>query len=225
LRGIHTTAETVTIGALTTYTQIQEHQVLQKEFPNLCAAGLLTGGRAIQNRGTLAGNIANASPAADSPPALLVADAELELVSAAGSRWVAYDSFHLGYKKTLRRPEELIRTIRLRRPGKRSLRHYYRKVGTRKAQAISKVVMAATAELNGERLTSMRIAFGSVAPTTVRCLKLESYMVGKTRAQLDNKMLRSMLAAAVAPIDDIRSRGDFRAAVCGNLLEDFLAQL
>src|ERR1043165_9530819 len=133
LRGIEVTPEQVTLGALTTHTEIQANESLRQEFPMLCQAASETGGLAIQNRGTIGGNIANASPAGDSPPALLVYDAELELVSAQGSRSIPYQDFHTGYKQMLLRPDELIKSILLPR-SPRSLRHYYRKVRQRKAQ-------------------------------------------------------------------------------------------
>ena len=132
------------LGALTTYTEIQKHPVLQAEFPLLCTAARETGSIATQNRGTLGGNIVNASPAADSPPALLVYDAEIELVSERGVRWLPYHGFHTGYKKMHIAPDELLRAVRLPRRAK-PWTQYYRKVGTRKAQAISKVCFAGAA--------------------------------------------------------------------------------
>src|SRR5687768_6919235 len=143
LRGIEVSNEHVTLGALTTYTEVQAHPTLREEFPMLCQAASETGGLAIQNRGTLGGNIANASPAADSPPALLAYDAEVELSSINATRWVPYHGFHTGYKQMIMRPDELLRRIRLPRVST-EINHYYRKVGTRKAQAISKVRFAAT---------------------------------------------------------------------------------
>src|SRR4030081_1365892 len=131
LRGIVVTSDSVTMGALTTYTQVQNHPILQAEFPLLCFAARETGSIATQNRGTLGGNTVNASPAADSPPALLVYDAELELISKEGSRRIPYTKFHLGYKQMDIRPDELLRAIRLPRSLKQRT-HYYRKVGTRK---------------------------------------------------------------------------------------------
>ncbi|MBZ5606905.1 MAG: FAD binding domain-containing protein, partial [Acidobacteriia bacterium] len=98
LRGIDVSETHVTLGALTTYTQIQQHETMRCEFPLLARAASWTGAVATQNRGTLAGNIANASPAADSPPALLVYDAQLVLISSRGSRLVPYAGFHTGYK-------------------------------------------------------------------------------------------------------------------------------
>src|SRR5258707_6567878 len=118
LCGIEVTDNHINLGALTTYTEVQGNEVLREEFPMLCQAASETGGLAIQNRGTLGGNIVNASPAADSPPALLVYDAELELISKEGSRRIPYSKFHLGYKQMDIRPDELLRAIRLPRPSK-----------------------------------------------------------------------------------------------------------
>ncbi len=224
LRGIETTDEVVTLGALTTYTEVQSHPVLRAEFPMLCQAAAETGGLAIQNRGTLGGNIVNASPAADSPPALLAYDAELELVSVSGVRTVAYNGFHTGYKQMVKRPDELLARIRLRRTTK-NLRHYYRKVGTRKAQAISKICIAATAQIDQGVVEDVRIAFGSVAPIPLRCLKTEEKL---RRAKLDAQTIeraKTELAREIVPIDDIRSTKNYRLRVSVNLLEDFLLQL
>src|SRR5437016_10907498 len=118
LRGIEVTDSQVTLGALTTYTEIQDHETLRAEFPMLCQAASETGGLAIQNRGTLGGNIVNASPAADSPPALLAYDAELELIAKQGERRIPYYKFHSGYKQMDLRPGELLRTICLPRTTK-----------------------------------------------------------------------------------------------------------
>jgi CO/xanthine dehydrogenase FAD-binding subunit len=224
LRGLDVTDEQVTIGALTTYTEVQANEVLRKEFPMLCQAASETGGLAIQNRGTLGGNIVNASPAADSPPALLVYDAELELISKAGTRQIPYDKFHLGYKQMDLRPDELLRAIRLPRSPK-ARTHYYRKVGTRKAQAISKVCFAAVASRNGELIEEVRIALGSVAPIPIRCARTEDAI--RNRA-IDAELPAAAgvaLAADISPIDDVRSTRDYRLRVSLNLLTDLLQQL
>lgn len=224
LKGIELAPEGVTLGALTTYTQVQAHELLQREFPLLCQAAAQTGGIATQNRGTLAGNIVNASPAADSLPALLVYDAELELASSRGSRWVPYRSFHTGYKKMILRPEELIRRIRLPRRTKR-WKQYYRKVGTRKAQAISKVCFAGAAEVAGDEIRDVRIALGSVAPTVVRCVKTEALLKGQKLSPAALRTAKEALAAEIAPIDDMRSSAHYRLRVALNLLEDFLRRV
>jgi CO/xanthine dehydrogenase FAD-binding subunit len=223
LRGIEVADDQVTIGALTTYTEIQSHPVLRAEFPMLCQAASETGGLAIQNRGTLGGNIANASPAADSPPALLVYDAELEVVSAASSRWLSYYGFHTGYKRMNIQPQELLTRIRLPRSTK-SLTQYYRKVGTRKAQAISKVCFAATAAIDGDRLADVRIALGSVSPIPIRCVGTETALRGQPIDRLP-ALGRAALAREIVPIDDIRSTAEYRIRVSLNLLDDFLSTL
>jgi CO/xanthine dehydrogenase FAD-binding subunit len=190
----------------------------------LCQAASETGGLAIQNRGTLGGNIANASPAADSPPALLAYDAELELVSLNGSRWVPYDGFHTGYKQMIMRSDELLSRIRLPRTTA-GLVHYYRKVGTRKAQAISKVCFAATARTHETTLVDVRIALGSVAPVPFRCPRTENVLRG-TKLERDGiERAKAILADEIVPIDDIRSTKDYRLRVSLNLLEDFLLKL
>jgi CO/xanthine dehydrogenase FAD-binding subunit len=218
LRGIDVTPAAITLGALTTYTEVQRHGVVLEEFPLLARAASETGGIATQNRGTLGGNIVNASPAADTPPALLVYDAELELVSAAGSRWVAYRTFHTGYKQMLMRADELVARIRLpRRRG--GWTDYYRKVGTRRAQAISKVCLAGTILREGSRIADVRIALGSVAPTVMRCYRTEQSL----RDDPANiEAARTALAGEIVPIDDIRSTANYRMRVAANLLDEFL---
>jgi CO/xanthine dehydrogenase FAD-binding subunit len=221
LRGIEVRDDFVTLGALTTYTEVQEHPVLRAEFPMLCQAAKETGGIAIQNRGTLGGNIVNGSPAADSPPALLAYDAEIVLISKPGERTIPYSRFHIGYKQMDIAPHELLRAIRLPRTTEPS-RHYYRKVGTRKAQAISKVCFAGVAQAFENQIVNVRIALGSVAPIPIRC--------HRTEQALENKMLMNetiegalqTLAAEIAPIDDVRSTKNYRLRVSLNLLQDFL---
>ena len=224
LRGIEVTPEQITLGSLTTYTEVQGNEILQKEFPMLCQAASETGGLAIQNRGTLGGNVANASPAGDSPPALLVYDAQLELISIRGSRLVPYNGFHTGYKQMLMRPDELIKSIRLPRTGE-SWRQYYRKVGTRKAQAISKICFAGLAELDGEQIKDIRIAVGSVAPVVVRCTQTEDVLRGRKVDAAAVSDARAELASEITPIDDIRSTANYRLQVAMNVLEEFLTKL
>jgi CO/xanthine dehydrogenase FAD-binding subunit len=224
LRGIELSNAHVTIGALTTYTDVQAHLVLRSEFPMLCQAASETGGLAIQNRGTLGGNIVNASPAADSPPALLAYDAEIELVSKQGSRWLPYQGFHTGYKQMLMRPDELLTRIRLPR-NTTGATHYYRKVGTRKAQAISKVCLAATGRTNNGRIEDVRIVLGSVAPIVVRCTQTENALRGQQPDAATAKSAQASLLREISPIDDIRSTANYRLQVASNLLADFVRTL
>jgi CO/xanthine dehydrogenase FAD-binding subunit len=221
LRGIEVTESYVTLGALTTYTEVQAHETLETEFPMLCQAASETGGLAIQNRGTLGGNIVNASPAADSPPALLAYDAEIELVSNRGARWLPYDGFHTGYKQMEMSPDELLSRIRLPRTTA-SLKHYYRKVGTRKAQAISKVCLAAVGRVENELLTDVRVVVGSVAPIVLRCHKTEDAIRGKQLTADTVNHARETLMREITPIDDVRSTATYRLRVTANLLVHFL---
>jgi len=223
LDGVRDTDEGVTIGATTTYTTIRESAILARDYPMLRAAASETGGVATQNRGTIGGNIANASPAADTPPALLAYDAELELLSSAGSRRVAYAAFHLGYKKMDLRPGELIGWIHLpRRTLGEGTRDYYRKVGTRRAQAISKVCFAGTIAMDGSLVRDVRVALGSVAPTVVRARRTEDALRGRRLSADTIAEAGRTLTSEIAPIDDLRSTARYRARVAENLLTEFL---
>jgi CO/xanthine dehydrogenase FAD-binding subunit len=224
LHGIEVTVANVTLGALTTYTEIRRNEILAREFPLLCRAAAETGSVATQNRGTLGGNIANASPAADSPPALLVYNAELELVSARGARWVPYHGFWTGYKQTGLRADELIRRIRLPR-ATQGWRHYFRKVGTRRAQAISKVCFAGAARIDAGRIADIRIALGSVAPTVLRAVETERALLGETLTPASVRAAQDALAREIAPIDDMRSTARYRRRVAQNLLAEFCEML
>ena len=211
LRGVAQTADGVSIGALTTYTDVRRSPWLHA-YPMLGIAASETGSVATQNRGTIGGNIANASPAADTPPALLVYDAELELCSSAGRRRVRYDGFHTGYKQMDLRAGEIIAAIHLPRRVT-GWRDYYRKVGTRRAQAISKVCFAGSIRMDGNVVDDIRVALGSVAPTVVRCRQAEGAVRGRT---LDDRAIAAAadaLGSDISPIDDIRSTARYRAAV------------
>ncbi len=224
LRGIEVTPTLVTLGALTTYTELRRHEIITREFPLLCQAAAETGSIATQNRGTLGGNIANASPAADSPPALFVYDAELELVSASGARRVPYHGFWSGYKQMDLRSGELIRRIRLLRE-KSGWKQYYRKVGTRRAQAISKVCFAAAARVDAGRIADVRIALGSVAPTVLRAVETEKTLRGEKLSPAVLHAAQEVLAREIAPIDDMRSTSRYRRDVAQNLLAEFCEAL
>ena len=224
LRGVEATDTTLAIGALTTYTDLLNDPLVRDEFPLLCEAAAQTGGVATQNRGTLGGNIANASPAADTPPALLVYDAELELRSVRGVRRVPYARFHTGYKTMELAPDEIIARIHLPR-DRRGWTAAYRKVGTRRAQAIAKVCFAAAARLDGDVIQDMRLAFGSVAPTVVRATATEALMRGQQLTPQSATAAVDSLAAEISPIDDIRSTARYRRFVARQLLVDYLQSL
>jgi CO/xanthine dehydrogenase FAD-binding subunit len=224
LRRIEVSGTELRIGAGCTYTDVREHEVIEREFSLLASAARSTGGIANQNRGTLGGNIVNASPAADSLPALLVYEAELILVSLRGERRVKYVDFHTGYKKTLLAADELIRTICLMRRFAGYI-SYSRKVGARNAQAISKVCIAGLARVAAGAVEDARIAVGSLAPTPLRLRETERFVKGKTVDAAMVRQARESALAEVHPIDDIRSTSAYRSAVLGNLVEEFLYKL
>jgi CO/xanthine dehydrogenase FAD-binding subunit len=230
LLGIEYGAEGVAIGAMATYTEIRNSQELATDYPLLGIAAAETGGVATQNRGTIGGNIANASPAADTPPALLVYDAGLELISAGGTRRVPYDRFHQGYKQIDLQPGEIIARVHLPpRPIVRqkldavSWRDYYRKVGTRRAQAISKICFAGSIQIDGGLVRDVRIALGSVAPTVIRARRAEDALRGRRLDPPAVAAAEQALLSDIAPIDDIRSTARYRTRVAINLLREFLA--
>jgi CO/xanthine dehydrogenase FAD-binding subunit len=222
LSGIRIDKKHLSIGALATYTELQKNETARAELPNLIAASSETGAIAIQNRGTFGGNLANASPAADSSPAFLSYGAELELVSPNGTRRASYDRFHLGYKQTELKPGELIARILVPRTQPRLDRHYFRKVGTRRAQAISKVCMAGWARVEKKKIIDVRIGLGSVGPVPLRATRAEEALRGAGLGdQAALKRAREALAAEIRPIDDIRSLEAYRREVALNLLEEF----
>jgi CO/xanthine dehydrogenase FAD-binding subunit len=224
LRGIEVSPDWVTIGAATTYTELRNHKILAAEFPLLCQAASETGAIATQNRGTIGGNIANASPAADSPPVFLAYDADIELISARGARWRPFHGFYAGYKQMDLRSDELVRRLRLPRRRER-LRQSYRKVGTRKAQAISKVCFAATAQIEAGKIADVRLAFGSVAPTVVRAVETERFLRGQNASATVARTASEKLLQEIAPIDDLRSTAHYRRRVAQHLLVEFIKML
>jgi CO/xanthine dehydrogenase FAD-binding subunit len=224
LRYIEVASSEVRIGAGCTYTDLRQHSVIANEFPSLARAAAWTGGIANQNRGTLGGNIANASPAGDSLPVLLVYDTDLILVSVRGERRIPYRTFHTGYKQTLLAPDELIHSICMRR-NLTGYISYAKKVGARNAQAISKVFLVAMARTSNARIEDVRLAAGSVGPVPIRLAGTELALAGQT---IDTSLLETaskVMAGEIHPIDDIRSTAGYRSVVLRNLLGEFLRSL
>jgi len=228
LRFIRAESDAVHIGAGTTFTDIRRNEVISSELPLLVQAASWTGSIANQNRGTLGGNICNASPAADAPPALLAYDATVKLVSIRGERTLPYSEFHLGYKRTALQPDELLHTITVPRAYS-GWRQYIRKVGTRNAQAISKTALAAVARVEDDVLREIRIGAASLADRPLRCVATEQTLRGRSLAggsiEATIRAARAALAREAKPIDDIRSTAMYRSAVAENLLEEFVRSL
>jgi CO/xanthine dehydrogenase FAD-binding subunit len=221
LRFIEVTPDAVVIGAGTTFTDIRKHPGIADEFSILSEAASWTGSIANQNRGTLGGNIVNASPAADSPPALLAYDAKLTLISARGARILPYRDFHLAYKETALEPDELLHSITISRNLK-GYKTYIRKVGTRNAQAISKVAIAVLALVDNGHIADIRIGAASLREYPARLTSTEQILIGKAVTAATIAAARAAVLAEVRPIDDIRSTARYRATVAANLLEEFL---
>ena len=211
MRGIDVRGNTLRIGALTTYTDIIKSPVIRRRLPMLAAAAREIGGVQIQNRGTIGGNVANASPAGDTLPVLLAADAVVVLRSATGTRRVPMTTFYTGYRQTVARPEELIVGFEI--PAIKG-RQWFRKVGTRAAQAIAKIVVAGVWD------KQPRFAMGSVAPTPLRLSQTEQAL--GSGASLEEA--QTILQREIAPIDDLRSTAEYRRQVAANLLGQFLSE-
>lgn len=224
LRFIEVGKDVVTIGAGSTFTDIRNHPVILEEFSLLAKAASWTGSIANQNRATIGGNIVNASPAADSPPALLVYEAELTLISAKGTRTLPYRDFHLAYKKIDLAPHELVYGISLPRSTKH-YRQYIRKVGPRNAQAISKIALAGLAHVVDRRIADLRLGAASLRETPARLVATEKSLVDKVITSEAIEAAKAALAGEVKPIDDIRSTAKYRTGVAANLLEEFLRSL
>ncbi len=214
----------LTLGPLTTFSEMMQDPRIGQTVPLLREAAQSVGAVQIQNRGTLGGNIANASPAGDVLPVLAVHNAVLELRSAKGSRNVEFNAFYSGYKQSVLKPDELIYRIHVPIQWPQQI-PYWRKLGTRQAQAISKVAIAAIAEVRGGILQDIRIGLGAVAPTVVRAKKTEDTLRGR---RLDNRLIQAageIIQSDICPIDDIRSTARFRRRTTTNILRRFLSDL
>ena len=222
LRGISIDAGTLTLGALTTYTEIRESALCREHVPALVEAAATIGAAQIQNRGTLGGNVANASPAGDTLPVLLATEAKIVVGGAGGERTIAADQFWIAYRKTALGPGELVLRIRIPLIAGREVR--FRKIGTRRAQAISKVVMAVawrTAEPAGG-WSGVRIGLGSVADRPIRARATESILEGSRPTEDTAARAAEALAAEIHPIDDVRSTADYRRVVAARVLHRFV---
>lgn len=224
LKGIEWRDEALEIGAVTPFSAIRDSPEVQSSFPALAEAASKIGGWQIQNRASLGGNMANASPAGDSLPVLLVLEAEVVLVGPAGERRVPYRDFHLGYRETEIDPGEIIARIRLPRPPAGAMQ-FFRKVGTREAQAISKVVVSLLASVEEGRISEYRLAAGSVAEVPMRLFEVEEAMVGRTAKPEIADQAGHLAAQAVRPIDDVRSTAEYRRFALAQVVRRMTRQL
>jgi CO/xanthine dehydrogenase FAD-binding subunit len=217
LRGIRVQGDMLEIGALTTYTELRTSPVIAEFLPALAEAAATIGAAQIQNRGTIGGNVVNASPAGDTLPILLALGTEIMLGSSNGERAVAADDFWPAYRTTARRDDELLVRIRIPIEADRIVR--FRKVGTRRAQAISKVVLALSWRPGSNGTWSgVRLALGSVSATTVRARATEEVLDGARPTRQTADAAADALTGELKPIDDVRSTADYRRAVAGRIL-------
>jgi CO/xanthine dehydrogenase FAD-binding subunit len=226
LRAVELTDAGLVLGALVTYAQVRQHPGILAQWPNLASSAQATGAVAIQNRGTLGGNLVNASPAADTPPSLLAYGAQVELSSVRGARWVDYADFHTGYKRTVMAPDELLTRIRVPAVGPGF--HFFRKVGTRAAQAVAKVCLAAYARVEAGVVREFRVGLGSLAPVPARARAAEAVILGCPVAGLAVRLgprAREALLGDISPVDDLRSTANYRRTVAGNVLVQVLGEL
>jgi xanthine dehydrogenase small subunit len=239
LRGVHERGGRLVLGALTTFSEIRAHALVRRRYPALAAAAAEIGAWQIQSRATLGGNIANASPAGDSLPVLLALEAVVVARSVRGTREVPFTALFRGYRDLALEPDELIAAVGLPDPDAPSVlragtkagrgarrpraRQFFRKVGTRGAQSISKIVFAGLLRLGRDgRVDLARVALGSVAPVTMRARRAEHALLGARPSAAVTAAARAALLEDIAPIDDIRSDRGYRLRVSGNVLEQFL---
>jgi xanthine dehydrogenase small subunit len=222
-RAIAPIPEGISIGAMATHAEIRDHKLVRAHYPLLARACAVVGAAQIQNRGTLGGNLANASPAGDTFPPLAVYEALVHVASTRGRRIVAFSELFTGVKKTSLRPGELISAVELHEPGRSPDREFFRKVGTRAAQAISKIVGAGLLWLNKDKtVAEVRVAFGSMAPTVRRLKTLEEFITKKPLSTDIVDEACRLVERDLSPIDDLRSTRAYRLEVARNLVRRFL---
>ena len=225
LRGIEEQEAAICIGALTSYTEIRASEAVCQWLPALENAARWCGAAQIQSRGTLGGNIAGGSPAGDALPVLSAWDAELVLISQRGARVVSFGDFYTGYRQNVLEPDELIVRIIIPKPADGSLQAFH-KVGTRRAQSISKVMLGFRGHLGpGGAVADVGISFGSVAPTVLRLHDTEAIVRGKVLVPDVIDEAATQAAREVVPIDDVRSSAVYRRRVASNLVRRYLTQL
>jgi xanthine dehydrogenase small subunit len=213
--------DAIAIGAGTTWREVEAHPAVQRQLRPLAQAAREIGALQIQARGTLGGNVGTSSPVGDSLPVLLALDAELEVASVRGRRRVAYREWCTGYRKTQLAADELIVAAHIPVPGP-ATRTAWRKIGTRRAQSISKVMGAAAITLDAGVVIGARVALGAVAERPIRIAAVEAAVRGLPLAQA-SEAARAALRTAIRPIDDVRSTADYRREVAENLVARFFS--
>jgi CO/xanthine dehydrogenase FAD-binding subunit len=221
LGGIEARADAIAIGAGATWSEVERHPAICERLAPLALAAREIGALQIQARATLGGNVGTSSPVGDSLPVLLALDATLEVASVRGRRRVPYREWCTGYRTTQLAADELIVSATLPLPGP-STRMTWRKVGTRRAQSISKVMGAAAIELDGDTVVSARVALGAIAERPIRITAVEDAVRGRPLREA-GEAARAALRGAIRPIDDVRSSAAYRREVAENLVARFFS--
>jgi|CXWL01.1.fsa_nt_gi CO/xanthine dehydrogenase FAD-binding subunit len=224
LVGIRETAAGIAIGAGTTFSTLRDEPLIRQRMPALAAAAAQIGGWQIQNRATLGGNVVNASPAGDALPVLLALDATAVVASTAGERRIPYDAFHVGYRRTALAVGELLVRLEIPVPPAGS-QQAFRKVGTRAAQAISKLSVAILGRVQDGRIAELRLAAGSVAATPIRLRAAEAGARGRPADTATAALAGQLAAAEVTPIDDVRSTAEYRRYALERVVRRLLLDL
>ena len=224
LGGLTWSAAGLRIGALATYSEALEDPAFAAKLPALAKAASLVGATQIQARGTFAGNVENASPAADAAPVLMALGAQVELSSLRGVRTLPLHSYYLGYRRTAREPDEIITALSVPAASLGHPGQWLRKVGTRAYQAITKVGLAGLFTWDQGVLRDVQLVAVSMAATPQRCAALEGHLRHKTLAAIEPKALRAAQALDLKPIDDVRSSAEYRAEVFARLVEQALRE-
>ena len=224
LCGVCSSDDCVEIGATTTFSQLRREPLVRDRFPALADAAAVIGGWQIQNRATIGGNIVNASPAGDSLPVLLALAASVVVANPEGEREVPLSSFYRGYRDTELGQGELLTRVRVPWPSPGS-RQFFRKVGARAAQAISKVVVAMVGRIDDGLIVEMRLAAGSVAAVPLRLVEVEEAVIGQTAEKSVAELAGKVAGESVTPIDDVRSTADYRRYVLGRVVRRMMLGL
>jgi len=224
IRSIDEDNDAIKIGALVTHTEIANNKLTKKYIPALVEACKTIGARQIQNRGTLGGNVMNASPAGDTLPVLLAYNTMVVAISKNGTRFIDFNNFYTGYRETALKKDEIVSAIIIKKQTKNECSKFI-KIGTRKAQAISKVMGCFRVDIEKDEIKGIRISFGSVAPVPIRAIKTEKFLKGKKISSNLAGDVCKELSKDVSPIDDIRSTAEYRKYICGVLLKRFLGEI
>jgi len=223
LKGISDLDDKVRIGALSTFTEIIESKHMAENAGTLVQAAEMIGSPQIRNRGTIGGNIANASPAGDSLPPLFVLEAEIEIAGMNYSRKIPIKDFFKGPGESVLTDGELISAVLI--PKMKNLQGAFVRLGQREALAISKVSLALLLKIKDDKIEEARIALGAVAPTVIRAPQTEKKLKGQKKYNSVISEAKKIICEEVSPISDIRSIAEYRKEMCGILLEEAFEQL